>query len=97
MDTLSRSLCFSVIYVLEGRTLHRKHSPSVSLIRGSTVTAPSPHRLANNTRGMLQSLLGVTDSQHKQKLRLRAMDLVLFGPPNGGYFSLSLFPLTPMA
>ena len=67
------------------------------LIRSSTVTAPSPHRLANNTRGMLQSLLGVTDSQHKQKLRLRAMDLVLFGPPNGGYFSLSLFPLTPMA
>ncbi|CAI8033145.1 Stromal interaction molecule 1 [Geodia barretti] len=49
------------------------------------VTGRHLPRLANNTRGMLQSLLGVTDSQHKQKLRLRAMDLVLFGPPNGKY------------
>lgn len=29
-------------------------------------------------------LLGISDSQHKQKIQLRAMDVVLFGPPNGG-------------
>ena len=41
------------------------------------------HRIANNTGQVLQATLGITDSQHKQKIQLRAMDVVLFGPPNG--------------
>lgn len=39
-----------------------------------------PH-LAINSGQILQNTLSITDSQHKQKIQLRAMDVVLFGPP----------------
>ena len=34
---------------------------------------------------MIQNELGVTDNAHRKKLELRAMDVVLFGPPRGIY------------
>jgi hypothetical protein len=39
-----------------------------------------PH-LAINSGQILQNTLLITDSQHKQKIQLRAMDVILFGPP----------------
>ena len=33
---------------------------------------------------ILQIVLQISDSQHRQKIKLRAMDVVLFGPSNGG-------------
>ena len=32
---------------------------------------------------MIQNELGVVDNAHRKKLELRAMDVVLFGPPKG--------------
>ena len=37
--------------------------------------------VAINSGQMLQNTLLITDSQHKQKIQLRAMDIILFGPP----------------
>ena len=34
---------------------------------------------------MIQNELGIVDSAHRKKLELRAMDVVLFGPPPGLY------------
>ena len=38
--------------------------------------------IAINAGQILQNKLGITDGQHKQKIQLRAMDIILFGPPN---------------
>ena len=46
---------------------------------------------------MLKNVLLITDSQHKQKIQLRAMDVILFGPPVGsGHWkdAISLFSVT---
>ena len=43
----------------------------------------SYHRIAINSEGIIQFDLGVSDSSHKRKLGLRAMDVILFGPPIG--------------
>lgn len=37
--------------------------------------------IAINSGQILQNSLRITDSQHKQKIQLRAMDVILFGPP----------------
>lgn len=39
-----------------------------------------PH-IAINSGQILQNSLSITDGQHKQKIQLRAMDVILFGPP----------------
>lgn len=36
----------------------------------------------------LSNILGIKDPIHKQKIALKAMDVVLFGPPKGGYYLL---------
>ena len=33
----------------------------------------------------VSNVLGIKDPIHKQKLALKAMDVVLFGPPKGGF------------
>lgn len=39
----------------------------------------------------LSNILGVKDPIHKQKIALKAMDVVLFGPPKGNFvFRLQL-------
>lgn len=39
-----------------------------------------PH-IAINSGQILQNSLSIMDGQHKQKIQLRAMDVILFGPP----------------
>jgi len=40
-------------------------------------------RLAVSNMQYLTSTLGIKDPIHKQKIQLKAMDVVLFGPPKG--------------
>lgn len=40
-------------------------------------------RLAIEENGLLQNELGIKDPKHRKKIGLRAMDIVLFGPPFG--------------
>lgn len=40
-------------------------------------------RLAVNNMHYLNNVLGIKDPIHKQKIALKAMDVVLFGPPKG--------------
>jgi stromal interaction molecule 1 len=40
-------------------------------------------RLAVNNLHYVSSVLGIKDPIHKQKIALKAMDVVLFGPPRG--------------
>ena len=40
-------------------------------------------RLAVNNNHYLSGVLGIKDPRHKQKIMLKAMDAVLFGPPKG--------------
>jgi len=39
----------------------------------------------------LSNVLGIKDPIHKQKIALKAMDVVLFGPPKGKYLILMLY------
>ncbi|XP_013141090.1 PREDICTED: stromal interaction molecule homolog [Papilio polytes] len=55
------------------RTLFLQHK-----ITGATLP-----RLAVNNMQYLSNVLGIKDPIHKQKLALKAMDVVLFGPPKG--------------
>lgn len=41
------------------------------------------YRLAVNNMQYLSNVLGIKDPIHKQKIALKAMDVVLFGPPKG--------------
>lgn len=44
-------------------------------------------RLAVHNMHYVSNVLGIRDPIHKQKIALKAMDVVLFGPPRGKYFS----------
>lgn len=39
----------------------------------------------------LNNVLGIKDPIHKQKIALKAMDVVLFGPPKGKYIFIDIF------
>lgn len=39
------------------------------------------YRLAVNNATMMGTVLKMTDRSHRQKLQLKALDTVLFGPP----------------
>ena len=44
-------------------------------------------KVATNSGQILQTVLLIADSQHRQKIQLRAMDAILFGPPRtSGYW-----------
>ncbi len=49
--------------------------------RRNEITGRQLPHLAINAGQILQNSLMITDSQHKQKIQLRAMDIILFGPP----------------
>lgn len=54
------------------------------------------YRLAVNNMQYLSNVLGIKDPIHKQKIALKAMDVVLFGPPKGkqllkDHFSVNSF------
>ena len=55
-----------------------QYAPSFRSLR---ITGRHLPKIASNEGQILQSVLGIFDSQHKQKIQLRAMDIVLFGPP----------------
>lgn len=40
----------------------------------------------------LSNVLGIKDPIHKQKIALKAMDVVLFGPPKGNVYVKKLLP-----
>ena len=42
------------------------------------------NRLAINNAQYLSSVLGIKDPIHRQKIAVKAMDVVLFGPPKDG-------------
>lgn len=44
--------------------------------------------MAVNNMHFLSNVLGIKDPIHKQKLALKAMDVVLFGPPKGSFLSI---------
>ena len=39
----------------------------------------------------VSNVLGIRDPIHKQKIALKAMDVVLFGPPRGNFYILLVF------
>ncbi|XP_043189307.1 stromal interaction molecule homolog isoform X2 [Amphibalanus amphitrite] len=45
------------------------------------IAGPALPRLAVNNNHYLSGVLGIKDPRHKQKIMLKAMDAVLFGPP----------------
>jgi len=47
-------------------------------------------RLAVNNMHYLSNVLGIKDPIHKQKIALKAMDVVLFGPPKGNIYCYTL-------
>ncbi|XP_073951873.1 stromal interaction molecule homolog [Choristoneura fumiferana] len=49
------------------------------------VTGATLPRLAVNNMQYLSNVLGIKDPIHKQKLALKAMDVVLFGPPKDSF------------
>lgn len=49
--------------------------------RENDITGRQLPHLAINADQILQNSLQITDSQHKRKIQLRAMDIILFGPP----------------
>ncbi|XP_036319067.1 uncharacterized protein LOC118733669 isoform X2 [Rhagoletis pomonella] len=53
----------------------------VELFRLHKVTGASLPRLAVNNMHYVGNVLGIKDPIHKQKIALKAMDVVLFGPP----------------
>ena len=50
------------------------------------VTGALLPRLAVNNMNFLSTVLGIKDPIHKQKIVLKAMDVVLFGSPKGAFF-----------
>lgn len=40
-------------------------------------------RLAANNEQFLTKVLGIKDPKHRSKITIKAMDVVLFGPPKG--------------
>ncbi|XP_013171662.1 PREDICTED: stromal interaction molecule homolog [Papilio xuthus] len=55
-----------------------------SLFLQHKITGATLPRLAVNNMQYLSNVLGIKDPIHKQKLALKAMDVVLFGPPKEG-------------
>lgn len=47
------------------------------------------YRLAVNNMYYIGNVLGIKDPIHKQKIALKAMDVVLFGPPRGKPYLVS--------
>ena len=64
------------------------HLPQYAeLFRRHKITGRLLPKLATNSGQILQSVLFITDGQHRQKIQLRAMDAILFGPPHSsGYW-----------
>ena len=64
------------------------HLPQYAeVFRRHKITGRLLPKVATNSGQVLQSVLLISDSQHRQKIQLRAMDAILFGPPRtSGYW-----------
>lgn len=59
--------------------------------RKNQITGRQLPFIAINAGQILQNVLFITDGQHKQKIQLRAMDVILFGPPvQHGHWKLKI-------
>jgi stromal interaction molecule 1 len=58
----------------------------VGLFKKYKITGSVLPRLAVNNMHYINNVLGIKDTIHKQKIALKAMDAVLFGPPRGEFF-----------
>lgn len=54
-----------------------------SIEKFSILFAKYHFRLAVHNMHYVSNVLGIRDPIHKQKIALKAMDVVLFGPPRG--------------
>lgn len=63
----------------------------VDIFKQHKVTGASLPRLAVNNMHYVGNILGIRDPIHKQKIALKAMDVVLFGPPRGNKFRNSMY------
>lgn len=66
----------------------------VNLFKKHKITGRVLPRLAVNNFHFISNFLGIKDPIHKQKIALKAMDAVLFGPPRGLH-SLLFLPHFP--
>lgn len=57
----------------------------VNLFKKHKIDGSVLPRLAVNNLHFVSNVLGIKDPIHKQKIALKAMDAVLFGPPRGLY------------
>lgn len=57
----------------------------VNLFKKHKITGRVLPRLAVNNLHFVSNVLGIKDPIHKQKIALKAMDAVLFGPPRGSH------------
>ena len=63
--------------------------------RYNKITGRHLPKIAINADQILQNVLLIVNSQHKQKIQLRAMDVVLFGPPTAsGYWKDAMLVLS---
>ena len=67
--------------VVEWLEIHVELPQYSSAFRKNEITGRQLPYVAINSGQILQNNLLITDSQHKQKIQLRAMDIILFGPP----------------
>lgn len=58
----------------------------VNLFKKHKITGRVLPRLAVNNMHFVSNVLGIKDPIHKQKIALKAMDAVLFGPPRGKFY-----------
>ena len=61
---------------------------SINLVKLANISFVM-RRLAIEENGLLQNELGIKDPKHRKKIGLRAMDIVLFGPPFSKYSYIS--------
>jgi stromal interaction molecule 1 len=65
----------------------------VRLFRQHKINGRILPRLAVNNLHYVSSVLGIKDPIHKQKIALKAMDVVLFGPPRGKFIIITFLKL----
>ncbi|XP_064609823.1 stromal interaction molecule 1-like [Liolophura sinensis] len=87
VDDLWRTWKLSSVYnwtvddVVDWLVYHVELPQYVDIFRLNIVDGTQLPRLATNTHHYISGVLGIKNPVHKQKLSVKAMDVVLFGPP----------------
>ncbi|KAL7671909.1 hypothetical protein ACOME3_006811 [Neoechinorhynchus agilis] len=80
-------------WISEDRVLSRYQSS----IKNNLIDGPCVPRLAADEKDYLNSIVGITDSSHRKRLKIKALEIVLFGPEEKPRFTRaekSIFGLT---